>query len=406
MDVREQRVQFVVAASRAEKSFSRLCEEFEISRPTGYLWKKRYQQEGVSGLVEHSRRRASQAHKLSEQVERQVEQVRLKYPDWGARKLQQVLSQQGVKLSRGGIHRALLRCGLVQKQQGSRRSWQRFEREQPNQLWQMDFKGPKSWPQANAPLSVLDDYSRYLIVLQTGRDMTGETVREQLEGAFEQCGVPDGMLMDHGSPWWGQQSPCGLTVFSLWLMRQGIRVYYSGVAHPQTQGKVERHHGSLQRAVVLRQAPSDQLQSWLDDYRWEYNHVRPHQALKMKTPASLWSPSKRRYDPNPTPWEYAEGAWVRKLDHEGSLDIQGKKWHISAALRRERIQLVAVEQRLMVYYCSTLIRELDLTTQRSTIVGRWIKNSGKEEKTAAKAALENASRFPLSPPTAAAEVVE
>jgi hypothetical protein len=241
----------------------------------------------------------------------------------------------------------------------------------------MDFKGPKNWPQPTAPLSVLDDHSRYLIVLQTGRDMTGETVREQLEGAFGECGLPDGMLMDHGSPWWGQQSPCGLTVFSLWLMRQGIRLYYSGVAHPQTQGKVERHHGSLQRAAVLRQAPAEGLQPWLDNYRWEHNHVRPHQGLQMKTPASLWHPSKRRYDPNPPAWQYAEGAWVRKLDHEGSLDIEGKKWHISAALCRERIQIIAMQRRLMVYYCSTLIRELDQDTQRSTIVGRWIRKPAK-----------------------------
>ena len=391
MEVREQRVRFVVAASRGEKPFQALCEEFEISRPTGYVWKKRYQEQGVAGIVERSRRAGRQAQQTEQSLEEQVEQLRRRYPDWGARKLQVLLARQGVEMTRSTIHRVLIRRGLVQRQAGGKRTWKRFAREQPNQLWQMDFKGPKNWPQGVGPLSVLDDHSRYLIVLHAGRDMCGDTVREQLEGAFQQCGVPEGMLMDHGSPWWGMQSPGGMTQLSLWLMRQGIGLHYSGIRHPQTQGKVERFHGSLQRAAVLRQAPSQQLQDWLDAYRWEHNNVRPHQALEMKTPASLWHPSVRRYDPQPPRWEYAEGAWVRKLDGDGSLQIRGQKWHISAALRGEQVQILPVEQRLLVYYCATLVRELEPLSQRSTIVQRWTPMpKAKRGKDGGSAALENA----------------
>jgi transposase InsO family protein len=391
MEVREQRVRFVVAASRREKPFQALCEEFEISRPTGYLWWKRYREQGVAGIAERSRRPYRQAQQIDPQLEQEVEQLRQRYPDWGARKLQILLARQGVEMTRSTIHRTLLRRGLVQGRAGGRRDWQRFQREQPNQLWQMDFKGPKNWPRAVGPLSVLDDYSRYLIVLNGGRDMCGETVREQLESAFIQCGVPEGMLMDHGSPWWGRQSPCGMTQLSLWLMRQGIRLHYSGVGHPQTQGKVERFHGSLQRAAVLRQAPTEQLQNWLDAYRWEHNHLRPHQALQMKTPASLWRPSTRRYEAHPPRWVYDEGAWVRKLDCEGGLQIAGQKWHISAALRGEKVQIVPLEQRLMIYYCTTLVRELDPASERSTIVQRWVPLSATEGgKDGGTPALENA----------------
>lgn len=376
MDIQEERVRFVLAASRQEKPLQRLCEEFEISRPTGYLWLKRYGEQGLAGIAEHSRRPHRQAQQTDQQLEQQVKQLRQRYPDWGARKLQELLTRQGVEMTRSTIHRTLLRCGLVQRQSGRKRNWRRFQREQPNQLWQMDFKGPKKWPQVVGPLSVLDDHSRYLIVLYAGQNTRGEMVREQLESAFLQCGVPEGILMDHGSPWWGMQSPCGMTQLSVWLMRQGIGLHYSGVRHPQTQGKVERFHGNLQRAAELRQAPAQHLQKWLDDYRWEHNHVRPHEALGMKTPASLWRPSTRRYDPNPPPWEYAQDAWVRKLDCEGSLEIQGKKWHISAALRGEHIAIVPVEQRLMIYYCSTLVRELDSASQQSTVVERWIPQHG------------------------------
>src|SRR5580704_5201381 len=122
------------------------------------------------------------------------------------------------------------------------------------------------------------------------RSTHGAPVREQLEEAFERCGVPEGMLMDHGIPWWSQKSPSGRTHLSLWLMRQGIRLHWSGIRHPQTQGKVERFHGSLQRALQRRGWPLEKTQTWLDAYRWEHNHVRPHEALGMQTPATVGGP--------------------------------------------------------------------------------------------------------------------
>ena len=164
----------------------------------------------------------------------------------------------------------------------------------------------------------------------------------------------------------------GATKLSLWLMKQGIHLHWSRVRHPQTQGKVERFHGALQRALERRGVPLRDPQLWLDEYRWEHNHVRPHEALGMRTPASRWLPSPRRYDPHPPRWQYAEGSKVLKVDCQGKLDLHGQKWKISKALCGEWVQIVRVEQRLQVYYCTTLIRELDLGIQRSTIVERWI----------------------------------
>ena len=107
-------------------------------------------------------------------------------------------------------------------------------------------------------------------------------------------------------------------------------------------------------------------------YRWEHNHVRPHEALNMKTPASVWQPSRRRYDPQPSHWEYPTGARVLKVDPQGRIEVNGRNWKISKALSGERVQVVKVEGRMMVFYCTTLMRELDLGTQRSTIVERWV----------------------------------
>jgi len=371
VDIHEQRVRFVVAAAQGVQPFSSLCFEFGISRPTGYLWLRRYQKSGLSGIAERSRKPRCSPRRTNSRLEQHVIRVRMRYPDWGARKLRVVLSREGVELPRSTIHRILLRHDLVPDEDRRPPALQRFERKQPNELWQMDFKGPKGWPQPVGPLSVLDDHSRYLIALAANGNTQGEPVRQQLEEAFQRCGVPEEMLMDHGSPWWGHLAPLGYTHLALWLMRQGIRLHWSRIRHPQTQGKVERFHGSLQRALTRRGIPEQDLQAWLDDYRWEHNHVRPHEALHMKTPASVWNRSPRRYDSHPPRWEYPSGAKVLKVSSEGQVKIQGHKWKISKALSGDWVQLVAVERRWLVFYCATLIREIDPAAQCSTIVEHW-----------------------------------
>ncbi len=149
------------------------------------------------------------------------------------------------------------------------------------------------------PLSVLDDHSRYAVALHGTWSTQAEPVKQGLIEAFERCGVPEEMLMDHGTPWWNMQAVAGWTWLTVWLMKQGIRLHFSGYRHPQTQGKVERFHGALAAAAKRRGYPSREYrQAWLDEFRQEYNHVRPHEALEMRTPASVWNRSERRYRPN------------------------------------------------------------------------------------------------------------
>jgi transposase InsO family protein len=375
MDVRQQRVEFVVAAARKEKSFSGLCEEFGITRPTGYLWCKRYDGSGLEGIAEQSRKPQRSPSKTAESVEQQVLEIRRRYPDWGARKLAVRLTEQaGLQLPASTVHRILRRHKLVQPCEQHRGEWKRFERSRANELWQMDFKGPRGWNQPVGPLAILDDYSRYLLGLQALGSTQAEPVREQLEQVFQSCGVPEGMLMDHGIPWWGPRSALGLTALSVWLMRQGVRLHWSGVRHPQTQGKVERSQGTLLLALQKRAVPEEEKnQKWLDDYRWEYNHVRPHQALGMTTPAKRWTPSTRKYDPNPGDWQYPPGAVLRKVDVDGKLQLDGQQWHLSRALRRQWVQVVWVQQRALVYYCNSVVRELDPSANKSVLVNRWIR---------------------------------
>lgn len=362
-------MEFVVAAHRKEKSFQSLCEEFAISRPTGYRWLRRYQSEGVLGMKERSRRPHHSPGRTRPGIEEQVLEWRRGHPDWGARKIEVLLRQQGVKLASSTIHRMLLRHDLVGEGQRHRPAVQRFEREAPNQLWQMDFKGPKGWHERVGPLSVLDDHSRYLVALAGIGNTRRESVQAVLEETFERCGVPEQMLMDHGCPWWNEQGIRGWTRLTVWLMQQDIALYFSGYNHPQTQGKVERFHRTLTAALLRRGTPKEgQRQVWLDGFGQEYNHVRPHEALQMKTPGQLWRPSVRRYQPRPTEWTYPAEAEVQTIDRHGLLRWRGQRYWISGALAGELVGLLEIGGRMLVYYRRTLIRELDLRSQQSTPV--------------------------------------
>jgi hypothetical protein len=120
-------------------------------------------------------------------------------------------------------------------------------------------------------------------------------------------------------------------------------------------------HGALQRAVRKRSA--DLLeQTWLDMFRHEYNHIRPHESLRMSTPASRWHPSERAFQSAPPEWDYPASMQVVRLAGEGQLSWRGRRWEISNALRGQLVGLETIGDRAIVYFCRTPIRELDHTT--------------------------------------------
>ena len=116
VNVDEQRMRFVMSASRGEKSLEQLCKEFEISRPTGYEWLGRYQAGGIAGVVEKSRRPHRSPRQTAAEIEKRVVEVRQQRPDWGARKLQVLLKREEISLPVITVHRILLRRGLVRAQ--------------------------------------------------------------------------------------------------------------------------------------------------------------------------------------------------------------------------------------------------------------------------------------------------
>jgi transposase InsO family protein len=369
--VMDQRVEFVLRAKPGEETIAELCRAYGISRPTGYLWLKRYEAAGsVTGLAEHSRRPLRSPQRTGKKVEAAVLALRDE-KGWGGPKLAAVLGQRGLKVAPATAQRILKRAGRVDTPKVEKTTL-RFQREQCNELAQMDFKGEYTLASGGKcyPLTFLDDCSRYLHGLWPLPSTGGEGVKESLEGQFREHGVPQSILMDHGTPWFGTTNQHGLTWVAVWLIKQGVVLRYSGVGHPQTQGKVERLHRTLKARTRHRGEPQtmSEWRRWAPAFRYEYNHERPHEALGMKTPAEVYQTvNLKPYQEKPREWEYSGGV-VKQLNSQGMLYYQQQTYFVSEALAAEHVRVDELEGKLLVTFRHLTVREIELASGKSTAV--------------------------------------
>jgi transposase InsO family protein len=339
MSEMDQRMEFVRLCEAGGVSVSELCRRFGISRQTGHLLLRRHKAEGAAGLAPRSRRPRHSPCRTTVPVEDRIVALRGEHPAWGGRKIARRLADLGcVEVpSASTVTQVLRRHGLLDPAEAARhKAWTRFERERPNELWQMDFKGHVALAAGRChPLTVLDDRSRYALCLAACGDETAFTVRSRLTDAFRRYGLPQAMLSDNGSPWGGH----GLgdyTAFEVWLMRLGVRLLHGRAYHPQTQGKEERFHRTLNVEVLQARRFLDlaQCQSTFDAWRHVYNEHRPHEALGLAVPAS-------RYTASPTPFpealpapQYDAADLVRRVRHDGYVRFKGRTAKLSEAFAR------------------------------------------------------------------------
>ncbi len=360
--VKDQRIEFVIRAKQEDSNISELCREFGITRPTGYLWLKRLEEvDHLNDLTSKSTRPHCSPNQIDPSIEAKIIELRKIY-GWAGKKLKVILKSRGIDVSESTIDRTIKRNHLTESEYANSIPIKRFEHENPNDLWQMDFKGEFRMGEGYCyPFTVLDDCSRYSLSVTALTSTSLKGTQKALVGLFRKYGMPKSILTDHGAPWWSTTNRYGLTRLSVEIIKQGVELRFSPYKHPQTQGKIERFHRSLKRSI-MREGLSNTISEYrsrFDRFRHDYNYFRPHEALEMDIPAQHYQPSLRPYQEHPKEWEYEE-AQVMKLNTQGCMDYKSHRYFVSEALANERVSITEFGERALIKYRHMYVRELDL----------------------------------------------
>jgi len=376
----DQRTEFVLRALRSAELFGDLCKEFGISRKTGYKWKERFLQDGLTGLGDQSRRPESSPAEVSEAMVCQVVKLKIAHPSWGARKLRAVLERtvsKHVLPSESSFKRILDRAGLVQHRRrvpsgraGRLQTAARAER--PNHVWTIDFKG--WWYTRNRhrfePLTIRDDFSRYVLCAQALDDGRTETVRQQMVRVFQRHGLPDVIRSDNGAPFAARNSPLGLSRLSAWWLSLGINLDRIPPGRPDQNGGHERMHRDLAQEVESSaEHDAATQQAALDVWRRTFNDERPHEALGMRVPRDVYQLSPRKFDATPIELTYPGEYLIRKVNGNGSVKIHNHLINVSLALRGFDVGLQATSaNRLALWFCRLRLGDIDVQAQKFNAV--------------------------------------
>lgn len=363
MDLRQE---FVVLAQHKSLPFAELCDRFKISRKTGYKWIARYQALGHCALADRSRQPLHSPARTPQPMIDTILAIRDKHPVWGAKKIHAILQRKGIvdAPAVSTINKILKRENRIQNTNERLKQLIRFEHEEPNLLWQMDYKGHFAYNAGRChPLTILDDHSRYSIGLIACHNERGETVKKCMIDCFHQYGLPQRINVDNGQPWGSLFYHARYTTLSLWLIQLGIQVSYSRPGHPQTNGKDERFHRTLKAEVIRPRYFRDmeEIQTVFDAWRQTYNFERPHEGIGMSVPAERYRPSYRRYTGLIETYEYSPDYRVLKVDTRGRLRVNQRAIYVGTVFSGEGVgirELVSGE--IAIYYRHQALGEIDL----------------------------------------------
>lgn len=346
-----ERSEFVLRAI-ATDNFRELCREYGISPKTGYKWKERFLLEGLAGMAEQSRRPDKSPTGLGESVVCEIIRIKEAHRQWGPRKIRELYARvhgRAMTPSESSFKRVLDRAGLVERRRlrkraesGRLHSGRRASA--PNEVWTVDFKG--SWHGARGgrcePLTVRDEFSRYVLDLRRLEDARTQTVRARFEELFRKHGLPGAIRSDNGPPFASVHGLLGLTRLSAWWLALGIDLERGRPGCPQDNGAHERLH--LDIARELEAARLGEEQAVLDTWRKTFNEERPHEALHMRCPAEVYTRSPRTYRDEIDDLEYA-GMRALRVTNAGCISLRGHWIFISGALAGWSIGLEATSQR-------------------------------------------------------------
>jgi transposase InsO family protein len=362
----ELRLSFVQEVLELKATVTAACHKYGVSRKTGYKWLKRYRASGDDDLLDRSRRPRRSPGRTLASLEEEVLRVRDTY-GWGAPKIWAYLrnqaEEQGVTRalpSERTIGNILGRHGRIEKEEVVEQAVQFFERGAAHELWQCDFKGPLEVARRRVhPFTVLDDHSRYLLALRLCDNVQMKTAWEVLWATFAEYGLPEKLLCDGA---FATSHASGIRTVS-WiegqLIRLGVKPIHGRPYHPQTQGKVERLHGTLEREVWPHVDRSDAALFGREVERWRrtvYNPVRPHESLGGRPPLSRFRPSPRARPKRLPEASYASGSVLRCVASGGDISWRGHRILVGAGLMGQKVRVEDRDKEVAIFYCKQEVR--------------------------------------------------
>ena len=371
--VEDQRREFAQAAMECS-NFSALCREFGIDRHTGYKWLSRYA--AGEPLTDRSRRPYNTPSRTPEEVEQLILAVRSNNPGWGARTIRQVLLTEGhgnIPCAKT-VNNILNRYGCISPEESQKRKpFVRFEKDLCNQMWQVDFKGEFRMEDGKYcyPLDILDDHSRYAIRV-CPHLTTANVVIPVFTEAFREFGMPDSILSDNGAQFAGFRK--GYTQFERWLMDLDILPIHGRIKHPQTQGKIERFHRTMKQELLNHTSIADieDARRKLSVWQSKYNNIRPHEALGMKRPADLYTPSQKQFIEKTRPYEYGGEYHVIKVNSWGYVRFDKWQVYLSETMMNQYIEFRPSPDGETFIACYRNFKIAEFDTENGQLIHRFI----------------------------------
>lgn len=383
----EERIKFISHYLEGELSMAALCREFGISRKTGYKLVGRFVEEYVDGLKDRSRAPHHHPNTVSALTEVLVVSARRRHPTWGPKKLRAWLERTDsstVWPAASTIGDILHRCGLSVPRRRSRKAVVYGEPfigcDYSNAVWSADFKG---WFMTGDgvrcdPLTISDNYSRYLLRCQAMASPDYDHVQPVFEAAFRAYGLPVAIRTDNGAPF-ATTTVGGLSRLSIWWLKLGIIPERIAPGHPEQNGRHERMHRTLKRETATPPQRNRRAQQQaFDRFRREYNQERPHEAIAQATPASLYLASPREYPLLVPEMNYPDDMLIRSVKSQGDISWKSRHIYLSETLAGELVGLRQVTDRFYdIYFGPVKLARLDLYEKRLKHLPRTVKKDNK-----------------------------
>ena len=375
-DIVELKMEFVLKAMNPNIKLSDLCQHYGISRPTGYKWKRRFMEEGFQGLAERSRKPKNSPNQTSEVVVCEIIKLKMAHINWGPKKIQKLYIRNHPYEeipSVSTIHRVLENSGLInhrkrRKQTKGQRLQKRIETKNPNDIWTVDFKGWWYTQMGDKcePLTVRDLYSKYLFTVKAMQTSKTEHVKREFDKIFSIYGLPKVIRSDNGPPFACTRGLLGLTKLSSWWISLGIELDRITPGTPSENGSHERMHRDIKKELQGKITGGlKQHQASFDMWREEYNCVRPHEALDMQTPESVYTKSAIKYEPDNEEILYPLGYLSRKVNKRGIISINSQPIFISCALHGYHLGIKEnPDETMSVWFDNLRLGSIDLKTMK------------------------------------------